>query len=89
MFASLWGLFLLFRREYRPYWKIVAVVILAIAVETIFSFNEDYPPANNHFVSEGRFISAADVRRGSNVTVLGFLVARAVSHRPFPCVLTR
>lgn len=46
--------------------------------DTIAGVNEDYPEANNHFVSEGRFISRADVRSGSNVTVLGFLVAKAI-----------
>jgi putative ABC transport system permease protein len=39
---------------------------------------EDYQEANNHFISEGRFISDADYRSAANVTVLGFLVAETL-----------
>ncbi len=46
--------------------------------DTVAGVNEDYPEANNHFVVEGRFISATDVRRGAYVTVLGYQVARTV-----------
>jgi putative ABC transport system permease protein len=46
--------------------------------DTIAGVTEDYAEANNHFVVEGRFISRTDVRRGADVTVLGYLVAQAV-----------
>ncbi len=52
--------------------------------DTIAGVTEDYPEANNHFVVEGRFISRADVRRGADVTVLGYLVAQAVFPKTDP-----
>jgi putative ABC transport system permease protein len=46
--------------------------------DTIVGVVEDYAEANNHFVSEGRFISDSDHRSGANVTVLGYLVAQTL-----------
>ncbi len=39
---------------------------------------DEYPIANNHFVTEGRFISEGDVRRTAPVTVLGYELAKAL-----------
>jgi putative ABC transport system permease protein len=46
--------------------------------DTLGGVTEDYPPANNHFVTEGRFISDHDVRRSAPVTVLGYELAKAI-----------
>jgi putative ABC transport system permease protein len=39
---------------------------------------EEYPIANNHFVTEGRFLSEGDVRRSAPVTVIGFELAKSL-----------
>ncbi|HUR79407.1 MAG TPA: ABC transporter permease [Thermoanaerobaculia bacterium] len=39
---------------------------------------DEYPIANNHFVTEGRFLSDGDVRRSAPVTVLGYELAKAL-----------
>jgi putative ABC transport system permease protein len=39
--------------------------------DTLVGTTEDYPIANNHSVSEGRFLTEADVRRSAPVIVLG------------------
>ena len=46
--------------------------------DLIAGVTEDYPAANNHFVGEGRFISANDVLRNASTTVLGHSVADAL-----------
>ena len=51
---------------------------LEASPDTVVGVVEDYSEANNHFVSEGRFISDGDHRSGANVTVLGFLVAQTL-----------
>jgi putative ABC transport system permease protein len=51
---------------------------LEASPDTVVGVVEDYAEANNHFVSEGRFISDADHRSGANVTVLGYLVAQTL-----------
>lgn len=43
--------------------------------DTLAGVVEDYQLANNHFVSDGRFISQSDVDHASDVTVLGNSVA--------------
>jgi putative ABC transport system permease protein len=43
--------------------------------DLIVGVTEDYPQANNTFVGEGRFISATDVSRNAEVTVVGAAVA--------------
>ncbi len=45
---------------------------------------EDYAIANNHFVSEGRFITAADVLRSAPVTVIGHSIADTLFPRSDP-----
>lgn len=40
--------------------------------DTLAGVTEDYPAANNHYVTEGRFISDSDLRHASDVIVLGF-----------------
>jgi putative ABC transport system permease protein len=40
--------------------------------DTIGGVNEDYPAANNHFVTEGRFINDTDIRAGATVVVIGY-----------------
>jgi putative ABC transport system permease protein len=46
--------------------------------DLVAGVTEDYPAANNHFVGEGRFISANDVLRSASVTVVGHSVAEAL-----------
>lgn len=46
--------------------------------DLIAGTTEDYPAANNHFVSEGRFFNEGDVRRSGAVTVLGHSIADAL-----------
>ncbi len=43
--------------------------------DIVVGVTEDYPQANNHFVGEGRFITAGDVLRSAPVTVIGWSVA--------------
>ena len=52
--------------------------------DTIVGVNEDYPQANNQFIGEGRFITAADVLHASQVVVLGTQVAEAVYENKDP-----
>ncbi|HWW61992.1 MAG TPA: ABC transporter permease, partial [Thermoanaerobaculia bacterium] len=40
--------------------------------DTMAGVTEEYPVANNHFVSEGRFINETDVRAGATVIVIGY-----------------
>ena len=46
--------------------------------DTLIGTTEAYSVANNHFVTEGRFISEHDVRRSAPVTVIGYELAKAV-----------
>ncbi|MGA7616452.1 MAG: ABC transporter permease [Thermoanaerobaculia bacterium] len=46
--------------------------------DTIGGVTEDYPIANNHYVTEGRFITDADVRHAASVVVLGSAVVDAI-----------
>jgi putative ABC transport system permease protein len=46
--------------------------------DTLIGTIEDYPLANNHFVSDGRFFSEGDVTRSAPVTVLGYEIAQSV-----------
>jgi putative ABC transport system permease protein len=46
--------------------------------DTLAGVNEDYPIANNHFVGEGRFITASDVLHSSPVIVVGHSIADAL-----------
>ena len=46
--------------------------------DIVVGVTEDYPLANNHFIGEGRFISAGDVLRSAAVTVIGWSVADAL-----------
>src|SRR6185436_177261 len=52
--------------------------------DTIAGVNQDYTVANNHFVSEGRFISEGDVRSGSSVVVIGHSIGEALFPRADP-----
>lgn len=42
--ASLTGMFTRARTEYKPYWKIVGLMTLAIVIDAVFSFGDDYSP---------------------------------------------
>ena len=46
--------------------------------DTIGGVTEDYSPANNHYVREGRFIAESDVRHSTNVVVLGDAIRKAL-----------
>jgi putative ABC transport system permease protein len=46
--------------------------------DTLGGTTGDYAIANNHFVSEGRFLSDTDIRRSAPVVVLGYSVADAL-----------
>jgi putative ABC transport system permease protein len=46
--------------------------------DTVGGVTEDYAPANNHYVSEGRFIMEADVRHSAKVIVIGHGIADAI-----------
>ncbi|MDQ3283700.1 MAG: ABC transporter permease [Acidobacteriota bacterium] len=46
--------------------------------DTLGGTTSDYPIANNHFVSEGRFFTESDVRRSASVVVLGNSIADAI-----------
>lgn len=46
--------------------------------DALIGTTEDYPIANNHFVTEGRFFNEGDVRRSAPVTVIGFKIAEAL-----------
>src|SRR5688572_19150168 len=46
--------------------------------DTVAGVTEDYPVANNHFVVEGRFISAADNLHAGSVVVLGYVIAETL-----------
>jgi putative ABC transport system permease protein len=46
--------------------------------DTIAGVTEDYPAANNHAVSEGRFINETDLRHSADVVVLGHGIADAL-----------
>jgi putative ABC transport system permease protein len=48
------------------------------APDALIGTTDQYTIANNHFVSDGRFITDADVRRSAPVTVLGFELAKAI-----------
>ncbi len=52
--------------------------------DTLVGVNEDYPIANNHFIGDGRFITADDVRRAAPVIVIGSNIAEALFPRSDP-----
>jgi len=52
--------------------------------DTIAGVTQDYTVANNHFVSEGRFISDGDVRSSSSVIVLGQSIVETLFPRSDP-----
>jgi putative ABC transport system permease protein len=52
--------------------------------DTIAGVTQDYPIANNHFVSEGRFINDSDVRARSSVIVLGASIVDTLFPRSDP-----
>jgi putative ABC transport system permease protein len=52
--------------------------------DTIAGITQDYPIANNHFVSEGRFISDGDVRANAPVIVLGSSIVDTLFPRSDP-----
>ena len=52
--------------------------------DTLVGVNQDYPAANAKAVGDGRFISAADVRRAADVTVLGYSIAQTLFPRTDP-----
>ena len=52
--------------------------------DMLIGVNEDYPPANNHYVGEGRFILASDVHRSTSVVVIGHSVMEALFPRTDP-----
>ena len=52
--------------------------------DTIGGVIQDYAVANNHFVSEGRFISDGDVRTGAEVIVVGSSIAQTLFPRSDP-----
>jgi putative ABC transport system permease protein len=52
--------------------------------DTIAGVNQDYCVANNHFVTEGRFISDGDVRSGSAVVVIGYSLMETLFPRIDP-----
>src|SRR5438874_8872957 len=52
--------------------------------DTIDGVNEDYSPANNHFVGEGRHLNAADLLHAATVTVIGYGLADALFPRSDP-----
>lgn len=52
--------------------------------DTIVGVMEDYPTANNHFVSEGRFFTEGDVRRSAPIVVIGHGVAQSLFPRTDP-----
>ena len=51
---------------------------------TIAGAYPDYMVCNNHFVADGRFITDADIRRSTDVTVIGGDVAEALFPRKDP-----
>jgi len=52
--------------------------------DTLAGVTPDYTVANNHFVSEGRFISEGDVRSGATVTVIGYSIMESLFPRIDP-----
>ena len=52
--------------------------------DTIGGVNQDYTVANNHFVSEGRFISDGDVRSSAQVIVIGSSISSTLFPRSDP-----
>ena len=52
--------------------------------DLVVGVTEDYQVANNHYVGDGRFISAGDVHRSAAVTVIGSSVAEALFPRSDP-----
>jgi putative ABC transport system permease protein len=52
--------------------------------DTIGGVNPDYSPANNHFVSEGRFLAEGDIRSASTVVVIGSGIADTLFPRSDP-----
>jgi putative ABC transport system permease protein len=52
--------------------------------DTIGGVNQDYTVANNHFVSEGRFIGDGDVRASAQVIVIGSSIADTLFPRSDP-----
>ncbi|MGZ7080797.1 MAG: ABC transporter permease [Thermoanaerobaculia bacterium] len=52
--------------------------------DTLAGVTDDYSPANNHYVSEGRFINAGDLSHAATVTVLGHGIADALFPRADP-----
>jgi putative ABC transport system permease protein len=56
----------------------------AATPDTVVGVTEDYPIANNHFVGEGRFITAGDALHSSPVVVIGHGIADALFPRSDP-----
>jgi len=52
--------------------------------DTIVGVTEDYPVANNHYIGEGRFITADDVLHSAPVVVIGANTAEALFARRDP-----
>jgi putative ABC transport system permease protein len=52
--------------------------------DTVVGVTEDYPIANNHFIGEGRFITADDVLHASPVIVIGANIAETLFPRSDP-----
>jgi putative ABC transport system permease protein len=52
--------------------------------DTIVGVTEDYPLANNHFIGEGRFLTADDVLHAAPVIVLGSNTAETLFPRTDP-----
>ena len=52
--------------------------------DTVVGVSEDYSVANNHFVAEGRFITAGDLLHARTVTVIGYGIADALFPRSDP-----
>jgi putative ABC transport system permease protein len=52
--------------------------------DTVVGVTEDYPIANNHFIGEGRFITADDVLHASPVIVIGTNIAETLFPRSDP-----
>src|SRR5205085_2690256 len=52
--------------------------------DTLAGVTPDYTIANNHFVSEGRFINETDVRSGATVTVIGYSIMESLFPRIDP-----
>ena len=57
---------------------LVKLDALEATPDTLVGVTEDYPLANAKLVGDGRFVTASDVRRHNDVTVLGYGVARTL-----------